>query len=69
MITNTAFSIPYEYHREFEIFLYSDLNYPEHGWTSYITNNRVNYFLNLSEDQKLMIALKFPEVEFKEVWR
>jgi hypothetical protein len=52
-------SIPYDDFPDFEIFLYAQLNYHEHGWIKYSQNEFIVYMLSLDKEQAVMVRLKY----------
>lgn len=60
MKESTVVSIMWDQSKDFEIFLYAQLNYHEHGWVRYASDEYYVYILDLDGEQKTMITLSYP---------
>jgi len=65
----SAVFIPYDNSNDFEVFLYEQLNYHEHGWVKYSQNEFIVYLLSLDKEQAMMVALKYQGAKVEPYWR
>lgn len=52
-------NMPCDLSEEFEVFLYSVLQYKEFGYSRQASGNENIYMLNLDENESMMILLKY----------
>jgi hypothetical protein len=55
-------TVPYEDYKDFELFLYEQISYPDHGFIRYVSSDSQVYVLDLEEEDSVMITLRFTGV-------
>ena len=58
--------IPYDEYDDFEVYLYAQLNYPDHGYTRTVNGVHQLYLLDLEESDATMILLQYKDAVVKQ---